>query len=85
MKGIADFLSKFKVIPDPRDEKKIIVSIVNEVIKLDLAEECVDVNLYTIKIAAHPAFKGLIFQNKEVILEKINKRFNGEKTFKNIG
>lgn len=85
MKGISDFLAKFKVIPNPADEKKIIVSIVNSVIKQDLQEDAVDVRGYSINLNIHPALKGLLFQNREVILKQINERFNGEKTFKNIG
>lgn len=85
MKGISDFLAKFKVIPNPADEKKIIVSIVNSVIKQDLQEDVVDVRGYSINLNIHPALKGLLFQNREVILRQINERFNGEKTFKNIG
>lgn len=84
MKGISDFLAKFKVIPNPADEKKIIVSIISEIIKQEINEDCVDIQSYTIKVNIHPALKGLIFQNKDAILEQINKRFNGEKTFKNI-
>ena len=85
MKGISDFLAKFKVIPNPADEKKIIISIVNSVIKQDLQEDVVDVRGYSINLNIHPALKGLLFQNKETILQQINKRFNGEKIFKNIG
>lgn len=85
MKGISDFLAKFKVIPNPADEKKIIISIVNSIIKQDLQEDVVDVRGYSINLNIHPALKGLLFQNKEVVLKQINERFNGEKTFKNIG
>ncbi|MDQ5912423.1 MAG: hypothetical protein QG568_638 [Patescibacteria group bacterium] len=85
MKGISDFLAKFKVIPNPADEKKIIVSIINSIIEQDLQEDIVDVRGYSINLNIHPALKGLLFQNKEAILKQINERFNGEKTFKNIG
>lgn len=85
MKGISDFLAKFKVIPNPADEKKIIISIVNSVIKQELREDIVDVRGYIINLNIHPALKGVLFQNKEEILKLINQRFNGEKTFKNIG
>lgn len=85
MKGISDFLAKFKVIPNPADEKKNIISIVNSIIKQDLQEEVVDVRGYSITLNIHPALKGILFQNKEEILRLINERFNGEKTFKNIG
>ena len=84
MKGISDFLAKFKVIPNPADEKKIIISIVNLVIKQELQEEVVDVRGYNINLNIHPALKGILFQNKEEILRLVNERFNGEKTFKNI-
>lgn len=84
MKGISDFLAKFKVIPNPRDEKKIIATIVSELIKREVGEENIEIQSYIIKVNTHPALKGLIFQNKESILEQIHKRFNGEKTFKNI-
>jgi len=84
MKGISDFLAKFKVIPNPADEKKIIVSIVSEVIKQEISEENIEIQSYTIKVNIHPALKGLVFQNKEAILKQINERFNGEKNFKNI-
>ncbi len=84
MKGISDFLAKFKVIPNPRDEKKIVSAIVSEIIKQEVGEENIEIQSYSIKVNIHPALKGLIFQNKEIILEYINKRFNGEKTFKNI-
>ena len=46
MKGISDFLAKFKVIPNPADEKKIIISIVNSIIKQDLQGDVVDVRGY---------------------------------------
>ena len=85
MKGISDFLAKFKVIPNPADEKKIIASIVNDVLKekrVDTSD--IEIKGYMICILIHPAIKNLIFQHKTDILEKINTRFNGEKVFKNI-
>jgi len=97
MKGISDFLAKFKVIPNPADEKKIIASIVNDVLKekrvdtsdienqfILISEENLEIKGYVICILIHPAIKNLIFQHKTSILEKINTRFNGEKVFKNI-
>lgn len=84
MKGISDFLAKFKVIPNPKDEKRIIASIVSDIISQEVTEDSIEIQSYYIKINMHPAFKSLIFQKKESILELINKRFNGEKTFKNI-
>lgn len=86
MKEISDFLAKFKIIPDPKDEKKIIASIIIEEIKqpIEDLENLIDVKNSSIHISVHPAYKNLIFQRKIEILEKINKRFNGEKTFKNI-
>lgn len=86
MKGISDFLAKFKVIPNPKDEKKIIASIVNEEIKQNLEdlENSIEIKGTSIQIEVHPAFKNLIFQRKIDILDKLNKRFNGEKNFTNI-
>jgi hypothetical protein len=86
MKGISDFLAKFKIIPDPKDEKKIIASIISEEIKqvIEDFENLIDVKNSSIQLNIHPAYKNLIFQHKIDILEKINKRFNGEKVFKNI-
>jgi hypothetical protein len=86
MKGISDFLDKFKIIPDPKDEKKIIAEIVNGEMKqsIDSLADLMEVKGAFIQLDIHPAFKNLIFQRKIEILEKINKRFNGEKTFKNI-
>ncbi|MCF7865784.1 MAG: hypothetical protein K9M11_04785 [Candidatus Pacebacteria bacterium] len=86
MKGISDFLAKFKVIPDPKDEKKILAEIINAEIKQNIEdlETLIEVKNYSIEINVHPAIKNLIFQHKSDILEKINTRFNGEKTFKNI-
>lgn len=97
MKGISDFLAKFKVIPNPADEKKIIASIVSGILKEKknstndienfsalVLEENIEIKGYIICILIHPAIKNLIFQYKTSILEKINTRFNGEKVFKNI-
>lgn len=84
MKGISDFLAKFKVIPNPRDEKKIIVEIIGNEIKQELNEDVVEIKGSTIQLGIHPALKNLVFQHKIEILEQLNKRFNGEKTFKNI-
>lgn len=86
MKEISDFLAKFKIIPNPKDEKKIIATIINEEIKQNLGEleNLIEIKNSTIQVEIHPAYKNLIFQHKIDILEKINKRFNGEKTFKNI-
>jgi hypothetical protein len=84
MKGISDFLAKFKIIPNPQDEKKIIAEIISGQIKQEIIEDSVDVKGVTIQLDIHPALKNLIFQHKIEILEQINKRFNGEKTFKNI-
>lgn len=86
MKGISDFLAKFKVIPDPKDEKKIIAEIVCGEINQSIEGlvSLIEVKGALIQIDVHPAFKSLIFQHKTDILEKLNKRFNGEKTFKNI-
>lgn len=84
MKGISDFLAKFKVIPDPRNEKKIIIEIISTEIKQELPESCVEVKGSIIQIDVHPAIKNLIFQRRIEILEKLNKRFNGEKIFSHI-
>ncbi len=84
MKGISDFLAKFKIIPDPKDEKKIIVEIINNIIGHSLNEEIVEVRGSSISLHIHPALKSLIFQHKNNILDALNVRFNGEKEFNNI-
>lgn len=84
MKGISDFLAKFKVIPNPKDEKRIIVEIIKGEINQEIPDDLVNIDGSWIRIDIHPAIKNLIFQHKIDILEHINKRFNGEKTFKNI-
>ncbi len=83
MKGIADFLAKFKVIPNPRDEKKVIAEIVSGVIGQTVEEDSIEVQKTSIFLDIHPALKNLIFQKKEEILQKLNDRFK-EKGFRNI-
>ena len=41
MKGISDFLAKFKVIPNPKDEKRIIASIVSDIISQEVTEDSI--------------------------------------------
>ena len=82
MKGIEEFLAKFKVIPNPKDEKSLILEVIlselkinNQTEKLQIDENSVEIRKTAIYLNIHPVFKNLIFQKKAYLLDKINERF----------
>ena len=86
MKGIAEFLSKFKVIPNPKDEKRLILEVILNELQLkeiQIDENSVEIRKTAIHLNIHPAFKNLIFQKKAYLLDKINERFK-ENRFNSI-
>ena len=78
MKGIEEFLAKFKVIPNPKDEKSLILEVILSELhikELQVNESSVEIKKTSIHLNIHPAFKNLIFQKKAYLLDKINEKF----------
>lgn len=85
MKGISEFLAKFKIIPNPRDEKRKIAEIISKTLGQEelIDEKSLEIKGFSVFIDVHPAIKNLIFQKKDEILQEINNIFV-DKNFKNI-
>jgi hypothetical protein len=68
MKNIADFLSKFKIIRDPSENRKQVVLVIKDVTGLDIEEEEVRIVKNSLYLDVHPALKNHIFMRKKEIL-----------------
>ncbi len=78
MKNIADFLAKFKIIPDPKKEKVLILGYLQEFFttihfeKLDFTDQNIEIKGNNLQIKAHPVLKNLIFSKKADLIEFLN-------------
>jgi hypothetical protein len=73
MKKIEDFLSKFKIIRDPRKNREIVVGCIFKKTQIKISENELEINKNIINLNCHPAFKNKVFLNKEAVLEDIKK------------
>ncbi|MBU3668752.1 MAG: hypothetical protein FGM57_02155 [Candidatus Taylorbacteria bacterium] len=74
MKNIGDFLSKFKIIRNPKENREQISIILKNSIQLDVSESEIKVEKGVIYLYTHPAVKNVIFLNKEKILVIIKEK-----------
>ncbi len=78
MKVIEEFLSKFKLIEDPKKNKTGVVLAINELLGIKISEDDVDIKERTITISTEPAIKSYIFTKKEVVVGEIQKKLSKE-------
>ncbi len=74
MKNIGDFLSRFKIIRSPKQNREEVVHIIQGVLKLDITESDIQIKNKMVFIQCHPAIKTAIFLKKQVILEQIKEK-----------
>jgi hypothetical protein len=74
MKNIGDFLSRFKIIRSPKQNREEVVRIIQGVLKIDITESDIEIKNKIVFIQCHPAIKTAIFLKKEVILEQIKEK-----------
>jgi hypothetical protein len=73
MKGIDEFLAKFKLIEDPKKDKIKFLATLNSFLGMNISEESVTVKGNLVTIALEPALKSYLFTNKESFLKEIEK------------
>lgn len=74
MKNIGDFLSRFKIIRSPKQNREEVARIIQSVIKLDITEADIELKNRMVFIQCHPAIKTTVFLKKEIILEQIKEK-----------
>lgn len=74
MKNIGDFLSKFKIIRNPKQNREVITHIIKEVTSIELDDSCVQIKNKIVFIHAHPAIKSAIFIKKDKIISLIKEK-----------
>lgn len=71
MRNIGDFLSKFKIIRNPAENRQVIVSVIKEVTGLSISPDTVKIQKRSVFLQIHPAQKNIIYIKKEELLTKI--------------
>ncbi len=74
MKNIGDFLSRFKIIRSPKQNREEVVRMIQGVLKIDITESDIEIKNKIVFIQCHPAIKTAIFLKKQVILEQIKEK-----------
>lgn len=72
MKDLSELLSKFKLIPDPKREKDLIIKVIFDIVGITLESESLIYTNSILKINCHPVIKSKIYLNKEQIILKLN-------------
>lgn len=73
MKQIEEFLSRFKIIEDPKKDLVKIVRIVSEVLKIEIEEVSVSLKDNIVTFNLPPTIKSYIFTKNQKIIEEIEK------------
>lgn len=71
MKNIGDFLSKFKIIRNPAENRGVVVSVIKEVTGLSISADNIKIQKGSIFLQIHPAQKNIIYIKKEELLVKV--------------
>ncbi len=74
MKNIGDFLSKFKIIRSPKQNREEVVKLIKEVTDIEISEDEIKISNKTLFIQSHPALKNAIFLKKEFLLNQIKEK-----------
>jgi hypothetical protein len=85
MKNLSDLLSHFKLIPDPKREKDLILKVILDVTGVELNLDSVEYSNQIVKISCHPIIKSKLFMYKDKILNSLNNELKKyDKVCKNI-
>ncbi len=74
MKNIGDFLSKFKIIRSPRQNREEVVKLIKDVTGIEIGEEEIKITNRAVFIQSHPALKNAIFLKKEILINQIKEK-----------
>lgn len=74
MKSIDDFLSKFKIIRNPKENREQVILIINRIVGTDITESEVQIEKGIVNIHSHPAIKGLVFMQKDRIVTEVKEK-----------
>lgn len=74
MKNIGDFLSKFKIIRSPRQNREEIVKLIKEIANIEINEDEIKISNKIVFIQSHPAIKNAIFLKKDFLLNQIKEK-----------
>lgn len=72
MKDLSELLSKFKLIPNPKKEKELVLEVISEFTGVLLNTDDVEIQNSVIRLTCHPLIKSKIYLHKQEIMSKIN-------------
>lgn len=73
MDHLLKFLEKFKNIRDPKEDRKIIAQIINEIAHINVSPDDIEVQGYKVTIKVHPLLKTQIKLNEGQIKKELEK------------
>lgn len=71
MKNIGDFLSKFKIIRNPAENRGVVSNLIKEVTGVFVSPDAFKIQKGIVYLQIHPAQRNIIYIKKEILLEKI--------------